>query len=391
MTVLSWFLWAGKTTILKNILQNRQKIKCAVIVNDMAELNIDANLIKQDITLSQTQEKLVEMSNGCICCTLREDLLQQVKLLCENWDYDVIIIESTGISEPIPIAQTFSYKDEELDIDLSEYVRLDTMLTVVDAINFIKDFSSSSTLIDKWLGLDENDTRPLVNLLTDQVEFCDVLIVNKIDDVSIDQQQILRKVLKWLQPKAVYIETNNGFVDIEKIINTGLFDFDVASQSAWRIQEYKRWHQNHISEVDEYGIHSFIYRRDRPFHPERLFVLAHTSLPGIIRAKGIFWIASRLDVAGNRSQAGGSIKVSNAGRRLADISEDESHQFLPETRQQREEAQTKMYGDRRQELVFIGIDYAQKEIETILDQALLTDEEMKMNRELFNDPFKSYL
>ena len=256
VTVLSWFLGAGKTTVLNYILKHRHGKKIAVIVNDMSEVNVDANDIKREISFSHTEEKLVEMSNGCICCTLREDLLIEVKKLCEEGLYDALIIESTWISEPVPIAQTFSYVDEETWIDLWKRAVLDTMVTVVDAYNFMKDWWGDEDLVDRDMALWEEDERTIVNLLTDQVEFCNILIVNKIDEIDEKQKSTLRKVLKWLQPTALHIETNHGIVPIDSIVNTWLFNFDDASWSAWWIKELQDGgHEHHTLVFQVYGVH----------------------------------------------------------------------------------------------------------------------------------------
>jgi G3E family GTPase len=271
VTVLSGYLGAGKTTILNHILQNRQGLKVAVIVNDMSEVNIDAELVKQGGELSRTEEKLVEMSNGCICCTLREDLLIEVERLAKQGNIDYIIIESTGISEPIPVAQTFSYIDEELGIDLTRFCRLDTMVTVVDANRFWKDYQSGDRLLDRKQALSEDDTREIADLLIDQIEFCDVLILNKCDLVSEEELAKLEKVLKTLQPKAKLIRTVKGEIDPREILNTGLFNFEEASSSAGWIKELEQGHDQHTPETEEYGISSFVYSRRLPFHSERFY------------------------------------------------------------------------------------------------------------------------
>jgi len=389
VTVLSWFLGAGKTTLLKHLLENRAEKKLAIIVNDMTEINIDAALIKNDVELSQTDEKLIEMSNGCICCTLREDLLIEVEKLVKTGNYDAIVIESTGISEPIPVAQTFSYIDEETGIDLTKFAYLDTAVTVVDAVNFLRDFTSNISLHDKGMATDETDTRTIVNLLTDQVEFCDVLLVNKIDDLDDEDKMTLKKVLTWLQPTAQYIETNYGKVDFDQIVDTWLFDFDTASQWSGWMQEYHHGHAAHTPETDEYGITSFVYRRERPFHPDRLYRLAQLGLPWVIRSKWFFWLVSQPSIAGNWSQAGWSIKVNAAWRWLASLSSQEIEEFGYQDawNQVKDDA----YGDRKTELVVIGIDYDQATLEKLLDDVLVTDEEWKQDFRSFVDPFEKYM
>lgn len=354
----------------------------------MAEINIDATLVKNDIQLSQTDEKLVEMSNGCICCTLREDLLVEVKKLVTSGNYDAIVIESTGISEPIPVAQTFSYIDEETGIDLTQFAYLDTAVTVVDAANFLRDFTGSDNLRDRWMGTDETDTRNIVNLLTDQIEFCDVLIVNKIDDISDEDKIVLRKVLKWLQPTAKYIETNYGTVDFDAIVDTGLFDFDTASQSAGWIQEYHNPH-GHTPETEAYGITSFVYKRERPFHPERFFDIARIGLPWVIRSKWFFRLVSNPIIGGNWSQAGWSIKVAGAWRWLVSFTDQERKELW--CADAWNAFVDNPYGDRRTEIVIIGIDYDRVYLEKLLDAALVTDQEREQDPSDFVDSFQSYM
>jgi G3E family GTPase len=389
VTVLSWFLGAGKTTLLKHLLENREGHKLAVIVNDMAEINIDASLIKQWVKLDQTQEKLVELSNGCICCTLRGDLIESVKKLAEESDYDAIVIESTGISEPIPVAQTFSYQDEESGIDLGQYCYLDTMVTVVDALQFFDDFTSRQLLQDRDMGTDETDKRTIAHLLTDQIEFCDVLIVNKINMLSDDDKKMLRSILHGLQPTAKYIETNYGKVDFDVIIGTKSFDFDMASQGAGWMKEYHQWHAAHTPETEEYGITSFVYKRYRPFHPERLYRLVQMGLPWVIRSKWFFWLVSNPSIAGNRSHAGGHIAITAAGRRLAALSQEEREQLgYAETWDSVKDSQ---HGDRKTEMVIIGVDYDQATLEKMLDDALVTDAEWQMHFRDFVDPLERYI
>lgn len=395
VTVLSGFLGAGKTTILNNILKNRDGLKVAVIVNDMSEVNIDAKDVAREVTLSRTDETLVEMSNGCICCTLREDLLHEVKKLCQNGQYDALIIESTWIGEPVPVAQTFSYIDEETGIDLSQWAKLDTMVTVVDAYNFMKDWWWDDDLKDRDMWLWDDDERTIVNLLTDQVEFCDVLIVNKIDMLDDAQKTTLRKVLKWLQPTAKYIETNQWVIAPSDIINTGLFDFDTASQSAWWIQELQHWgHHTHTPETEEYGISSFVFRADRPFHPERLWSLIQDNRPSwVIRSKGMIRLPTSHDWWFSWSQAWWSSKIDIGWRWIASYSQDELDAAWSEYQTYYNLHKHKPYGDRWQELVIIGIHPNKPEIEKLFHDALLTDEELasRENGITFNDPFAQVL
>ena len=291
VTVLSGFLGAGKTTLLNHILHNKQGLKAAVIVNDMSEVNIDAALVKNENTLSRTEEKLVEMSNGCICCTLREDLMVEVEKLAKAQKFDYLIIESTGISEPIPVAQTFSFESEDGSIDLSKFSYVDTMVTVVDSYNFIKDFSSPEYLTDRNLTDIENDERTIVDLLTDQVEFANVILLNKTDLVSEPELRNLFDIINKLNPEARIIPTNNSIVNLNEVINTGLFDFEKSENSAGWIKELEN---EHTPETEEYGIGSFVFRQKKPFHPERFLNFIKNTFPkNIIRSKGLFWIASR--------------------------------------------------------------------------------------------------
>lgn len=376
VTVLSGFLGSGKTTLLKHILENREWLKVALIVNDMAEINVDANLIKDGVELSQTEEKLVEMQNGCVCCTLRDDLLVEVKRLAEAGKYDAIIIESTGIAEPVPIAQTFTYVDEETGIDLSKLVRLDTMVTVVDALNFLRNFTSQEQLKDRNWEVWVDDERTVVDLMTEQIEFCDVLVVNKISELSDEEKARVRAIVKWLQPTARYIETDWGKVSLWDVVNTGLFDIEKAENSALWIQELQSGgHHTHKSEIEEYGIKSFIYRANRPFHPARFLAYANTEWQWAIRSKWIFWLASRHDIAMSWGQAGGSVKVDPAGRWAASFTDAEL-EWYPEVMEELKQFEWTLYGDRRQELVIITIADNEDELRAHLDACLLTPEEM---------------
>ncbi|MCI8456679.1 MAG: GTP-binding protein, partial [Mammaliicoccus sciuri] len=287
VTVLSGYLGAGKTTLLNNILKNREGLKIAVIVNDMSEINIDKDLVIQGGGISRTDEKLVELSNGCICCTLREDLLIEVEKIAKRGDVDQIVIESTGISEPVPVAQTFSYIDDELGIDLTSICRLDTMVTVVDAHRFVHDMYSEDLLKDRDQGISEEDERSISDLLIDQIEFCDVLILNKADLVEEKDLKQLEIVLKKLQPKAKFIRTSFADVPLQEVLNTGLFNFEDASQSAGWIKELTEGgHAHHTPETEEYGISSFVYKRRLPFHAERFNQWMENMPTNIIRAKG---------------------------------------------------------------------------------------------------------
>ena len=381
VTVLSGFLGAGKTTLLNHILHNKDGMKVAVIVNDMSEINIDAELVKNENTLSRTEEKLVEMSNGCICCTLREDLMVEVERLAKEKRFDYLLIESTGISEPIPVAQTFSFIDEENNIDLSKFSYVDTMVTVVDAFNFFKDFGSPETLIDRQMTNIEGDFRTIVNLLTDQVEFANVIILNKVELVNKEQLGILRSTIKKLNPIASIIETNYSVVNPNEILNTHLFDFEKAEQSAGWIEELNK--TSHTPETEEYGIGSFVYRRKKPFDPVRFWNFVQSEFPNnIIRSKGLFWLASRPNQALIWSQAGGSLKSDSAGVWWSSMSFEKrimQNSFI-ENKDQIEEDWDSKYGDRKNEIVFIGQNMNKKLITSLLDNCLLTEfEEGSMN------------
>lgn len=383
VTVLSGYLGSGKTTVLNHVLHNREGLKVAVIVNDMSEVNIDADLVRGEGSLSRTDEKLVEMSNGCICCTLREDLVQEVQKLAQEKRFDYILIESTGISEPVPVAQTFVYPDEVSGVQLSDLARLDCMVTVVDANRFWKDFSSGQSLLDRKEALSEEDTREVVDLLIDQVETCDVLLLNKCDLVSEDELAKVEGILRKLQPSARIIRTVKGQVAPAEILNTGLFDFEKASQSPGWIQELQK--EEHVPETDEYGISSFVYRRRRPFHPERLAAFMGDWPEEVVRAKGIAWLAVREDVAASVSQAGPSIQFGPAGYWVAALTEQEQQELLrsePDVRRKWDN----VWGDRMTELVMIGIGMEQEQIERELDECLLTDREMQLDWSTFHNP-----
>ncbi|PPQ50069.1 cobalamin biosynthesis protein CobW [Paenibacillus peoriae] len=383
VTVLSGYLGAGKTTILNHVLNNRDGMKVAVIVNDMSEVNIDAELVKKEGGLSRTEEKLVELSNGCICCTLREDLLLEVKKLTEQGDFDYILIESTGISEPVPIAQTFTYVDEGTGIDLASLAKLDCMVTVVDANRFWHDFESGETLLDRRQATGEDDTRDISDLLIDQIETCDVLILNKCDLVQPAELDKLEGVLRRLQPEARIIRTSKGKVAPSDILNTGLFNFDKASQSAGWIRELEL--ESHTPETDEYGINSFVYRRRRPFHPARLAKFMNYWPEEVVRAKGLAWIATPQDWAASISQAGPSIQFGPAGSWLAALSEEERQEIVaadPEALDHWDE----QWGDRMNEIVMIGIGMNRAGLEEELDECLLNDNEMDMDWSSFENP-----
>ena len=381
VTVLSGFLGAGKTTLLNHVLNNRQGLKVAVIVNDMSEVNIDEKLVENGAKLSRTDEKLVEMSNGCICCTLREDLMVEVEKLAKMNRFDYLLIESTGISEPIPVAQTFSFATGDELYDLTRVSKLDTMVTVVDAFNFFKDFGSDDTIVDRKMTDDDEDDRSIVNLLTDQVEFANVIILNKSDLVTQEQLGTLEKTLNRLNPTAKIIRTTHSKIDPKEILNTGMFDYEIAEQSAgWQKElELAQKGISHSPETEEYGIGSFVYRNVKPFHPQRFLEYVSQRFPGsIIRSKGIFWIASRMDSAILWSQAGGSINAEIYGRWWASVPMKE-RAMNPSYLDNQHDIQKKWdkeWGDRMTELVFIGRDMDRNKITEELDECLVTDLEI---------------
>jgi len=374
VTVLSGFLGAGKTTLLNHILHNKQNLRAAVIVNDMSEVNIDAQLVENENVLSRTDEKLVEMSNGCICCTLREDLVKEVEKLARQNRFDYLFIESTGISEPIPVAQTFTYAFEDLGLDLTQWARLDTMVSVVDAFNFEKDFGSLDTIADRNLNdSDLEDERTIVNLLTDQIEFANVIIINKADLISPEKLEQLKAVIHKLNPVAKILVSTHGKIDLKEIVNSGLFNFEEASSSAGWIKELEGVH---TPETEEYGVSSFVFRDKRPFHPARFWRYINEEWDAsILRSKGLFWIASRPDVAINWSQAGGSLRAEKAGVWWASLSKMERNQH-PVFQQNEEYIMNKWdkrFGDRQNEIVIIGREMNEQAIRQELEACLCTE------------------
>lgn len=384
VTVLSGFLGAGKTTLLNHVLHNKKGLKVAVIVNDMSEVNIDAQFIESENTLSRTEEKLVEMSNGCICCTLREDLMVEVEKLASQNKFDYLLIESTGISEPIPVAQTFTFESEDGKIDLSRFSYIDTMVTVVDAYNFLKDFASADYLTTRALTTIDGDDRTIVNLLTDQIEFANVIIINKIDLISKDQLEELRAIIHKLNPEAQLISANNSKVDFDRVINTGLFDYEKAEASAGWIKELE---QEHVPETEEYGLSSFVFKSKKPFHPERFLSYLNQSFPqNIIRSKGLFWLASRSNQALLWSSAGGSCKADNAGVWWSSmpLAERVNYNAFAENQSQIESNWDAVFGDRKIELIFIGQHLNKHKMITELEDCVLTAPEIKLwEKQLF--------
>ncbi|MBD3788435.1 MAG: GTP-binding protein [Sphingomonadales bacterium] len=369
VTVLSGFLGAGKTTLLNHVLNNREGRRVAVIVNDMSEVNIDADLIREGAELSRSEEKLVEMSNGCICCTLRDDLLKEVRRLAAEGRFDYLLIESTGISEPLPVAATFDFRDEKGE-SLSDVARLDTMVTVVDAVNLLRDFSSHDFLADRGETLGDEDNRSLVNLLTEQIEFADVIVLNKVSDATPAQRDAAHKIIRALNPDARVIEADHSRVDPDQIFDTGLFDFDTAHEHPMWAKELYGF-ANHTPETEEYGISSFVYHAREPFDPAKIHAVLNGPLPGVIRAKGHFWIATRPDWVAEFSLAGAMSQVAPLGRWWASVPAER----LPKNPEaQREIARhwAEPWGDRRQEIVFIGVDLDREAICARLNAALVT-------------------
>lgn len=387
VTVLSGYLGSGKTTLLNHILQNREGRRIAVIVNDMSEVNIDKDLVAEGGGLSRTDEKLVELSNGCICCTLRDDLLKEVERIVKKGGIDQIVIESTGISEPVPVAQTFSYIDEELGIDLTAICRLDTMVTVVDANRFINDINSEDLLIDRDQSVSDEDERTIADLLIDQVGFCDVMIINKTDLVSEKELGRLEQILTTLQPDAKIIKTVNSEVDLKEVLNTQRFDFEKASESAGWIKELTEGgHAEHTPETEEYGISSFVYRRRLPFHAERFNAWLEQMPDNIVRAKGIVWLAQYNQVACLLSQAGSSCSIHPVTYWVASMSRTQQESILEERPDVAKEWDIE-YGDRHTQFVIIGTDIEKEEIVKSLDQCLLDSREIDADWSQFSDPY----
>ena len=390
VTVLSGFLGAGKTTVLSHILNNRENKKVAVIVNDMSEINIDAATVKSEVSFNRSEEKLIEMSNGCICCTLREDLLEEVNKLAKEGRFDHLVIESTGISEPLPVAETFTFADEE-GVSLSDVAKLDTMVTVVDAVNFLKDYQEAKYLKDKGESLGEDDERSVADLLVDQVEFADLILISKTDLVNTEDLERLKAILKTLNTDAKVLPIEHGNVDIDKVLNTGLFDFERARQAPGWLKEMRG---EHIPETEEYGIGSFCYEARRPFHPDKFHEFLHNTKQygKLIRSKGFFWLATRPEYAGQWSQAGGIARYGFAGLFWKAVPEKdwpEDEEYLASIKNQWVEP----FGDMRQELVFIGQGLDKEKMTQKLDECLLTEEEVLKGREYWEtlkDPFPAW-
>jgi G3E family GTPase len=370
VTVLSGFLGAGKTTLLNHVLNNRHGLKVAVIVNDMSEVNIDADLVRDGgANLSRTDEKLVEMTSGCICCTLRDDLLKEVRALAESGRFDYLLIESTGISEPLPVAATFDFRTEEGE-SLSDVAVLDTMVTVVDAANLLREYSSTDFIRDRGESLGSDDKRTMVDLLVEQIEFADVIVLNKVDEASSGQLDAARKIIRALNPAADIVETNFANVPYERILNTGRFDFERAQQHPlWFKEQY--CFASHTPETEQYGVSSFVYRARRPFEPAKFQQFLRESWAGVIRAKGHFWIATRPQWLGELSQAGAIVRTEGLGFWWANVPSDRWPDD-PFWRQSLKKNWNEVYGDRRQEIVFIGTGMDGDAIKARLDACLVS-------------------
>lgn len=387
VTVLSGFLGAGKSTLLNYVLRNREGLRVAVIVNDMSEINIDGSEVQRDVSLNRAEEKLVEMSNGCICCTLREDLLEEVGKLAREGRFDYLLIESTGISEPLPVAETFTFRDEQGQ-SLADVARLDTLVTVVDGVNFLLDYQAAESLASRGETLGDEDERSITDLLIEQIEFADVLLISKIDLISRQEREELMAILKRLNAQAEIIPMVMGEVPLEKILNTGRFDFEKAAQAPGWLQELRG---EHVPETMEYGIASMAYRARRPFHPQRFFNFIDRPWTNgkLLRSKGYFWLASKPTDAGSWSQAGGLMRHGFAGRWWRFVPKSQWPQDQESTAAIMENW-TRNVGDCRQELVFIGQNMNFVKLRSELEACLLTDEEMAVGVEgwrMLPDPF----
>lgn len=384
VTVLSGFLGAGKTTLLNHLLQNQQGLKIAVIVNDMSEINVDAKLVKEGGFI-RTEENMVEMTNGCICCTLREDLIVELEKLAKL-DIDYVLIESSGVSEPIPVAQSFVYADDELGIDLNAFFQLDTMVTVIDGHQFWKDYQSEDLLMDRGMEVAEDDERGIVDLLVDQIEFANVIILNKTDQMMEEEITSLKSLLYKLNPDAKFITAAFGKVDPLQVLQTGQFDFEEAKHGAGWIKELN---EEHIPETEEYGISSFVYRSRKPFHPERFQGWLENWPKEILRAKGFFWLVTRNNVVGFLSQAGSMMTLEGAGRWLASYSEAEQEALKVQDPSLFEDWDEQA-GDRMTELVLIGSEMDKEGIAASLDACLVTKEEAEQDISAFVDDLPAF-
>ena len=383
VTVLSGFLGAGKTTLLNHILQNQQGMKVAVIVNDMSEINIDAALARGGASLARTEAKFVEMTNGCICCTLREDLLLEVSRLAREGAFDYLVIESTGVSEPLPVAMTFTFSDEQ-GLGLSELAELDTMVSVVDCSSFLSLLKSGKDLSEMGMGVDQQDDRPLSDLLIDQVEFADVILLNKKDRVSKEEMEEVRAVIQRLNPEATLLVTEHSKVELASILHTKSFDMEKAQSSPGWLKELNN---EHVPETEEYGVTSFVFRAHRPFHPERLAqaLKRPEDWEGVLRSKGFFWLASRHEMMGVWSQAADALVLDPAGPWWTCSFPGEKPNLENEQGRYLAQRWEEPHGDRRQELVFIGIAMDEKKLRSLLESVLLSDDEMAEGPERWKD------
>jgi G3E family GTPase len=390
VTVLSGFLGAGKTTVLSHILNNREGKKVAVIVNDMSEINIDSGIVQNEVSLNRSEEKLIEMSNGCICCTLREDLLEEVNKLAQEGRFDYLVIESTGISEPLPVAETFTFADEN-GVSLSDVANLDTMVTVVDGVNFLKDYDEAQYLQDTGESLGEEDERSVADLLVDQVEFADIILISKTDLSTPADIERLTAVLKTLNTDAKIVPITQGQVNIDEVLSTGLFNFERAQQAPGWLKEMRG---EHVPETEEYGIGSFSYQARRPFHPEKFHEFLHSTdkYGKLIRSKGYFWLATRPEFAGQWSQAGGIARYGFGGMFWKAVSKENwptDEEYLASIEKQWVEP----FGDMRQELVFIGQGLDRERFTQALDECLLSEAEVLQGKAYWatlQDPFPAW-
>ncbi|SNY97249.1 zinc metallochaperone GTPase ZigA [Halomonas sp. hl-4] len=399
VTVLSGFLGAGKTTVLNHILANREGRRVAVIVNDMSEVNIDGAMVRGvpgeptpdgEVALNRSEERLVEMSNGCICCTLREDLLEEVSQLAREGKFDYLVIESTGISEPLPVAETFTFEDESGQ-SLSQVARLDTLVTVVDGANFLEQYREAQSLADAGESLGEDDERNVADLLVDQIEFCDVLLISKTDLIDAKELEALKAILHSLNPDAELVPISQGSVALDKVLDTGKFNFERAQLAPGWLKEMRG---EHVPETEEYGIGSFAYHARRPFHPQKFHDLLNEEWfgKGLLRSKGFFWLATRPRYAGQWSQAGGIAHHGMAGVFWKAIPEDQWPED-PEVRQFIMDKWQEPFGDMRQELVFIGQSLDQAKMREALDDCLLSEAELLEGMEAWKqlpDPFPTW-
>ena len=383
VTILSGSLGAGKTTTLNQILSSERELNAAVLVNDMGEVNVDADLVERESDLTQSDDEIIEMSNGCICCRLRGDMLDEVGRLADERDFEYLLVESSGISEPIPVAQTFARGFEDAEFDPTGVYELDTMVSVVDAHSFWQGFDSGQALTDD--SIDPQGNRVPEEALMDQIEFCDVLLLNKCDLVPDAELEEIEAVLETLQPRAKIIRTEHGAVDPDDVLDTGRFDFDRASQSAGWMRELQEGH-DHEAAAAEHGVTSFVFDAGWPFHPERIADLFADLPDGIIRAKGFFWSAGREDIAMGLDKAGQSVRAGPKGTWIASLPKAQQERYFA-ARPEIKENWDEQWGDRGTELVFIGREFDQKALVEQLEDCVLSEAEMDENWNKYPDPF----